>query len=216
MARWAVFDVDGTLLPHTSTEQEFFKHLLAQQMLPPANLGMFLLMSAWYTMCRQPHQLKANKMYLRGFPVNATRRYGKRFFRRFLWPRFSRDGIAEVLHRHAAGYRIFILSGAPLFLVEPLRQKLPVDELLASQPEERNGRFTGWLAAPHPYAQQKRDYLLELAAPLEMDFHQSVVFANHHTDALHMELFGEVVAVNPTPRLESEAQQNGWRIVHWH
>jgi len=96
MARWAVFDVDGTLLPHTSTEQEFFKHLLAQQILPPANLGMFLLMSAWYTIRRQPHQLKANKMYLRGFRVNATRRYGKRFFRRFLWPRFSREGIAQL------------------------------------------------------------------------------------------------------------------------
>ncbi len=215
MARWAVFDVDGTLLPHTSSEQLFFKELIAQQIIPPTNVLLFAGITVWYLVQRNSDNIKANKWYLRKFPVKATHRFARHFFNTQLWTRFSSRGLAEVNQRYKAGYQIFILSGAPNFLIEPLRHKIPVAWLLASIPEERHGYYTGRLAAPHPYAHQKRDYLLELAPSLEMDFSRSVVFANHHTDALHMELFGEVVAVNPTPQLERAAQRNRWQVVRW-
>ncbi len=215
MARWAVFDFDGTLLPHTSAEKLFFKRLIRAHIVPPLNLVLFSGMAVWDLLHNNRYALKANKYYLRGLPCGATRRFGSRFFKKEIEPRLSSRGVAEIWQRHRQGYNILVLSGAPEFLLLPLQQQLPIAYLLGSKPAHHKGRFTGALEAPHPFAQRKKTYLLELAPQLDIDFSQSVVFANHHTDALHMELFGEVVAVNPTPRLYQLAQENHWGIAVW-
>ncbi len=215
MARWAVFDVDGTLLPHTSTEQLFIKELFTRQVFTPAQWLTFLLLALNGFRYGLGSALRANKGYYRGMPVGTARQFAGWFFRHHLKARLSPIGLAEVSRRQQQGYRIFILSGAPQFLIEPLAAHLQADYVLGSRLEHHNGRFTGRLAAPHPYALHKRDYLKALAPELDLDFQQSAVYANHHTDALHMELFHEVVAVNPTPRLAQIAGEHHWPVVHW-
>ncbi len=64
----------------------------------------------------------------------------------------------------------------------------------------------------HPYGERKTIILKALAQKLSIDFTQSIVFANHHSDYHHMLLFGEAVAVNPTARLKKFAQKHHWKI----
>ncbi len=216
MARWAVFDVDGTLLPQTSAERLFLKELINRQIITPAQVLTFSLLLLPPFHSHWGEVLRANKGYFRGIPVANARRFSGWFFRHRLLPRLSPLGVAEVRRRKMEGYQIFLLSGAPQFLLEPLGLHLNADYILGCQLEQHNKRFTGRLNAPHPYGRYKRRYLLEVAPQLSLAFDQSVVFANHHTDALHMELFREAVAVNPTPSLAQIARERGWPVVHWH
>ena len=215
MARWAVFDVDGTLIPNTSVEQLFLKELLQKQALTISQLGTFLLFAISAVLNRQRNPLRSNKGYYRGMPVGSARRFAAYFTRQQLISRISPRGVAEIERRKQKGYHIFLLSGAPQFLIEPLATYLQADFVLGTQLEHHRGYFTGKLAAPHPFGPQKTKYLQTLASELNIHFQESAVFANHHTDALHMALFGEAIAVNPTPQLAQTAQTYHWAIVHW-
>jgi phosphoserine phosphatase len=67
----------------------------------------------------------------------------------------------------------------------------------------------------HPYGSRKRDVLCAVADTLAIEFAESVVFANHHSDIPHMELFGHSIAVNPTARLRAIAKRRGWDVRRW-
>jgi phosphoserine phosphatase len=73
----------------------------------------------------------------------------------------------------------------------------------------------GYVAGPHPFGRRKSAILQEAGQELEIDFSQSVVFANHHSDVHHMRLFGKAVAVNPTGKLKRLATASGWEIATW-
>ncbi|NOX37353.1 MAG: HAD-IB family phosphatase [Calditrichaeota bacterium] len=216
MARWAVFDVDGTLLPGTSMEQLFALYLLKQGRIPLRNLFHFLIRAVrTVRTTRSLDGLKQEKVYFRGLPQLQIEQQAEVFFRERILPRLSTEGLDTVRTRRDQGFRILYLSGSPDFLLRGLQRHLPADYWLAATLEVQNGRFSGRLLKPHPYGQQKKLYLLELQSSLEIDFSQSVVYANHHSDVHHMELFAQAIAVNPTPRLQQIARQRGWPIVFW-
>ncbi len=214
--RWAVFDIDGTLIPHTSTEKIFLKCLLFNGLLPLRNIWLFFLyalkMNPWKN---RTAAFKANKMYLKDFPVQATRRFAARLIKQQVLSHLSVQGVATVREKREAGYRILFLSGAPNFLVEPLARYLNADFYLASTLEVRRKRFTGRLEGRHPYGEGKTHLLLEQAVSLGIDFPASVAYANHRSDADHLALFGTAVAVNPDRVFEKISAARNWPVVYW-
>ena len=111
-----------------------------------------------------------------------------------------------------------MMSGSLDVLVENIREVCSPDYLICTELEiapGNSGRFTGRVVGLHPYGSRKKQILSNLQDKLEIDFGRSVVFANHHSDVHHMELFGEAVAVNPSPELKKIAQKRGWRIKLW-
>ncbi len=216
MAHWAVFDVDGTLLPGTSMEKMFLWELIRRGEIPWQNMAYFLSHGI-YTLVRTRSWdvLKGSKLYLRGLSKQRVTHLAEWYFRRCIVGRLSRRGMMEVRHHRTRGFRILYLSGSPEFLIRCLQQQEPADYWLAAQPEVKQGMFTGALARPHPYGRQKKTYLLQLQHALDIDFSRSIVFANHHSDVHHMEMFGQAVAVNPTARLRQIARRRGWPIAIW-
>ena len=90
-----------------------------------------------------------------------------------------------------------------------------LDYFISSELEIEDHLFTGHLKTSHPYGQRKVQILQGLQTKLDIDFQNSIVFANHHSDVPHMLLFGEAVAVNPTSRLIKFAEKNHWEIERW-
>jgi len=216
MARWAVFDVDGTLLPGFSMERRFIDYLLRRKKLPLKNLLTFVL-KAWTAVWSKDGMtaVKANKYYLRKYPVAAIEREAETCFQRYIAPSFFKAGKQKIEWLRREGYKILIISGAPSFLARRLQNIYCPDYLICAELENNNGLYTGNLSGFYPYGQGKRILLEEIRAKLDLDFSQSIVFANHYSDIHHMKLFGRVVAVNPGFRLRRTAKKYGWQIVSW-
>lgn len=216
MTRWAIFDIDGTLFPGGSLERCFMQRMRRNRILPPKRMARFLIAAAQNCLSGKPGQaFRANKTYLTGLEVAAIREAADIFVYEDIIPGLAAEGLQKIARLRGKGYRILLLSGAPDFLAEPLSSSLQVDFLICTRLEVVQQRFTGRIRGIHPYGIAKRQLLLDVAPRLEIDFHHSRVFANHHSDAHHMRRFGSATAVNPTRRLRRIAQQERWEVVYW-
>lgn len=216
MTAWAVFDLDGTLLPGNSLEQRFLEHVTRQGLLPFKNLFFYTLMGIFNSLRNNWEEgFKSNKMYLKDLPANPLQRFSSTFFYHKVRQQLSRRGMRIIQARRKEGFKIMLMSGSPDFLTRQLAPIVRPDYLIASDLEIRHRRYTGRLRGLHPYGIRKRLILQKLRSQLDIDFAASAVFANHHSDVLHMEIFGEPVAVNPTTKLLEIARARGWKIEHW-
>lgn len=216
MAAWAVFDIDGTLLPKISMEQEFLKYLFAEHLLPPDNVIYYL-----YRWCAAALTLgwegatKTNKSYLRGLRVEDVEQYAEECFNRRIAPAIIDAAKQQIERLRQEEHKILIISGAPSFLVCRLEPIFHPDSAICTELETRDGRYTGKILGLHPFGDRKRMILETVRADLDIDFAESTVFANHHTDIDHMTMFGRAVAVNPTPKLRKFASEAGWETAIW-
>ncbi|AOS95951.1 Phosphoserine phosphatase [Microbulbifer aggregans] len=121
----------------------------------------------------------------------------------------------ELISRHRRqGHHIMIITATNRFVVEPIAERLGVDSLLATEPEEVEGRFTGKVVG-HPCYQGGK--VVRLHQWLE----QNPGFAGDekwfYSDSINdLPLLQEVdhpVAVDPCPRLQAEAEKRGWPII---
>lgn len=216
MARWAVFDVDGTLLPKTSMEKWFITTVIKRGSLPVTNILFYFLSAMKLSITDNWEEaFKSNKLYLKDLLVQQVETDGENFFQKIVRTALSLDGIETVRKYRSSGYKILIMSGSPDFLTNHLQNIYFPDCLISTQLETKNASYTGNTLGLHPYGIRKTKILKNLQSELEIDFSVSKVFANHHADADHMALFGEVVAVNPTSKLARIANNKGWKVEMW-
>ena len=216
MARWAVFDVDGTLLPGISMEREFLRYLMRRRLLPPGNILLYIARGFLGVVAHGWEEgIKVDKAYLGGLPVTDVAGYAEACFRNRIAPAVGREGRQEVETLRQAGFKIMIISGAPKFLVDLLDHTFHQDFTVATELDIKNERYTGTINGLHPFGARKRTILENLQEQLDIDFSASMVFANHHSDIDHMKLFGKAVAVNPDTRLFRTASELGWEIATW-
>ncbi len=216
MTRWAVFDVDGTLLPDTSMEKIFIRHAVGSGLISPAGGLRAMGMAARGLLCGKfGATLRENKAYLTQLPVKRVEEFARRIFEAAIAPRLSQTGRENVARFRAAGYKILFLTGSPAFLANCLARHIRFDYLIATQLATQGGCFTGEISGLHPYGPAKRTLLLAAAPLLAIDFSNSRVFANHRSDIVHMTLFGRPVAVNPDAGLAAFARARGWPREVW-
>jgi HAD superfamily hydrolase (TIGR01490 family) len=213
--RWAVFDVDGTLLPSTSMERMAVKRLAMAGVVTVPMLIRFVLTGVKDLARGGVPELLRNKRYFQGLAEDDLTAFSEEMVRRAVVPRIPAAARKEMEGLRRRGFRILLVSGAPECMLHPLALALDADAAVGTVLEVRGGRFTGGVVGGHLYGPAKTFILKEKAEELRLDFKTSVVHANDATDAEHMRLFGTAVAVNPRPGLLKEAARRGWTIVRW-
>lgn len=214
---WAVFDVDGTLLPGQSMERVFIREGIRRGFLPLKQLAQFSVY-AFREGCRGKYvrAFKQNKYYLKKMPSEIVDNAAEEIFQEQIITQLSTDSQVEVAKLREADYHILLMTGAPDFLADHLRKVYEPDALISTRLEKSGEIYSGKISGTHPYGQAKRLLLLKAKDRLEIDFTRSAAFANHHTDIAHLQLFSRAVAVNPTAKLRKSATLRNWEIVYWH
>ncbi len=114
------------------------------------------------------------------------------------------------LHR-ALGRRVFIVSSSPQEVVQPLAERIGVEDVIATRAEIRDGRYTGRLEF-YCYGEKKAEAILRLAEEQGIDLERSFAYTDSATDRPMLEAVGNPVAVNPDRELRRLAQERGWKI----
>lgn len=115
-------------------------------------------------------------------------------------------------HRRRGDYTL-ILTATNRFVTEPIAALFGVDELIATRPEWRDGRFTGDVIGTPTFREGKVDALNQWLADHEESLDGSVFYSDSHNDLPLLERVSEPVAVDPDQQLLETAQQRGWRII---
>ncbi len=214
--QWAVFDVDGTILPDTSMERLLIREMLLNGLIPVRSFFVFSCI-ALKSVCRRGgvREFLRNKAYFQGLPEKPMVRFSRRLVDDKIVPRIPGEVRGEMDRLREKGYRILLMSGAPEFLLGPLAERLGADAAMGTVYEVEAGRFAGGPCGDHLYGSAKTRILNRCREELEMDFSRSAVYANDSSDAEHMRMFGTAVAVNPRKGLRRTAREEGWKVVRW-
>jgi HAD superfamily hydrolase (TIGR01490 family) len=117
------------------------------------------------------------------------------------------------LHR-ALGRRVYIVSSSPEEVVKPLAQHFGVTDVIATQAQVEDGRYTGELQR-YVYAEGKAEAMRDVAAEEGIDLEGSFAYSDSATDIPMLETVGNPVAVNPDRDLRKEAEKRAWQIRYF-
>jgi len=115
-----------------------------------------------------------------------------------------------------AGDLCAIITATNSFVTRPIAREFGVEHLVATEPEKRNGRFTGKVAGIPCFREGKVTRLDEwLAARGERlaRFTESALYSDSHNDLPLLERVTRPVAVDPDEQLAATARQRGWPVI---
>jgi len=121
--------------------------------------------------------------------------------------RYTRQLITDL---KAQGYFLLAISGSPIEIVTKLAEHYGFDDCAANEYVQKNGTFTGEV---HLALFRKPELLRELVAKHQLSFEGSVGIGDSEGDIDLLNLVEQPIAFNPSQKLFRAAQQHGWRVV---
>ena len=116
------------------------------------------------------------------------------------------------LHR-ANGDTLVIITATNRFVTEPIAEEFEIPHLIATEPEVRDGRFTGRVAGTPCYREGKVTRLKSWMQQQGQTLQDSWFYSDSHNDLPLLSIVDHPVAVNPDEILDREARKRGWKIL---
>jgi len=126
----------------------------------------------------------------------------------------------ELVDRHrAAGDVCVIITATNSFVTAPIAREFGIDNLIATEPEHKDGEFTGNVADVPCFREGKitrlDNWLAERGWNLD-SFADSTFYSDSLNDLPLLCKVKHPVAANPDSTLRAHAEQHGWRIINLH
>ena len=123
-------------------------------------------------------------------------------------------GAPALLERHRAqGDRLLIMTATNRFITEPVAALLGVDDLIATDPEISNGRYTGRISGI-PNFHQGNVQRLQLWRDAQPQRYDHTTFYSDSRNDIPLLLTADTpVAVDPDDALRAEAERRGWPVI---
>jgi HAD superfamily hydrolase (TIGR01490 family) len=131
-------------------------------------------------------------------------------------PSISAASRALVRRHQAAGDLCAVVTATNSFVAGPIAREFGVTQMVATEPEQRAGRFTGRVAGIPCFREGKivrvEAWLADQGRRLQ-DFAQSAFYSDSHNDLPLLERVSRPVAVDPDAALAAEAGRRGWPVI---
>ena len=131
----------------------------------------------------------------------------------FMLQKASPAAIRRVREHRAAGHRTVMITAAAEVFVRPLAPLF--DLLIGAELEERDGRYTGFMARPPLVGEARSAWLRRYAADQGIDLRHCYAYADSYSDLPLLRAVGNPVAVSPDSALYRHARRRRWPIEEW-
>ena len=138
------------------------------------------------------------------------------FFTRSIRPRISAQAQALVEQHRAAGDTLLVITATNSFVSAPVVAAFGIDNLIATEPEMTNGRYTGRVAGVPSFREGKVERLNQWLQNTGHSMQGSWFYSDSHNDLPLLHLVSHPVAVDPDDELLRVASAKGWPVLHLH
>ncbi len=115
-------------------------------------------------------------------------------------------------HR-AAGDTLLVITATNRFVTEPIVKLYGIDNLLATNPEYVDGRYTGKFVGTPCFQEGKVKQLEDWLSAANIGLSGSCFYSDSHNDLPLLKLVDKPVAVDPDQKLRQAAESAGWPII---
>ncbi|MGD8790878.1 MAG: HAD-IB family phosphatase, partial [Burkholderiales bacterium] len=109
-----------------------------------------------------------------------------------------------------------IVTATNSFVTWPIAREFGVENLIATEPEEVNGEFSGRVTGTPAFREGKVDRLKEWLNEHELKweiFDETWFYSDSLNDLPLLEIVSHPVAVDPDETLKEHALGNGWELI---
>jgi len=124
----------------------------------------------------------------------------------------TEKGIAQIRQHRDKGDVTVIITATNRFVTEPIADAFGVDDLIATDPEIVDGRYTGKVAGAPCFQKGKITRLQQWLENTHHDLVGSTFYSDSHNDIPLLEIVETPIAVDPDDELRSLAEKNSWQI----
>lgn len=146
-------------------------------------------------------------------PFNQLLAWHDEFMRQMIEPILLPKAHALIAAHKEQGHRPLIITATNSFITRPIGVKLGIHELIGTDPEMENGRFTGRVAGIPSFQGGKVTRLHDWLKQHNEDLEDSYFYSDSHNDLPLLELVTHPVAVDADPRLTAVAAEKGWKQI---
>ena len=140
-------------------------------------------------------------------------RWRTEFLRAKIAPLITPAAHALVEQHRARGDTLLIITATNSFITTPIAAAFGIPHLIATEPEEVNGQFTGKVAGVPSYREGKVERLSEWLADRHESLDGSWFYSDSHNDLPLLNLVEHPVAVNADEILADYARTRGWTMI---
>lgn len=146
-------------------------------------------------------------------PMTELEQLQAKFMQQVIEPMHLPKARALLQKHRDAGDRLLVISSTNRFIVEPICHSLGVEELLATDPEMKDGRYTGRVSGTPTYKAGKVTRLKTWLDEQTETLQGSWFYSDSINDLPLLLEVDNPVAVDPCDSLRKEAEDHRWPII---
>ena len=127
------------------------------------------------------------------------------------------DKARALVNNHAeAGDTLIVITATNSFVTAPIAREFGIEHLIATEPEQSNGEFTGQVVGTPSFRQGKVERLDQWLAARGASLaaaERSWFYSDSHNDLFLLERVSDPVAVDADAELSRVAGERGWPII---
>ena len=213
----AIFDLDNTLIGGDS--DFLWGEFLGEEGVVDANayrkkneyfyqqydLGI-LDIYAWLEFCLEP---------LTRYSMRELQEFHHRFMIHKIEPILLEKAQNCINQHKERGDTVLVMTASNSFVTAPIAKKYGINQMLATEPEIKAGRYTGGVSGIPCFQSGKVDKLMPWLQKNEETLTGSTFYSDSHNDLPLLELVDNPVAVNADKILTKIAEKKGWEVLNW-
>ena len=135
------------------------------------------------------------------------------FMEKHIRPIMTRGGKELIARHRSEGDHPLIITATNSFVTAPIAQAFGITDLIATEPEIVDGRYTGNVDGTPCFQKGKIERLHSWLEMTRTDFDNSWFYSDSHNDLPLLEQVAHPVAVDPDEQLRAIATERGWPIT---
>lgn len=137
------------------------------------------------------------------------------FMQEIIVPAMRPKGFDAIARHRDAGHQVVIITATNSFVTQPIANAFGVPDLIASQPEVKNNRYTGRLSGEPCFQIGKLHHLKQWLTTQADAVSESWGYSDSFNDRFLLEYVQHPVVINPDTRLHAHALAHAWPVEDW-
>jgi HAD superfamily hydrolase (TIGR01490 family) len=212
----AFFDLDHTIL-NTSSGKIISLAAVRHGIISRSKFleGVFFAIGNKLGLVKGDTALPRMTQWLKDRPEQHIVEFARQIFNEVIKNTIRKEAVREIEFHRKNNARLVLLSASLSFICRPVIDFLRLDDLICTNMQVENNRFSGRPQGDICFGQEKLTRAMAFAKNRHSELRSAYFYSDSHTDLPMLEAVGHPMCVTPDRKLEATAKERGWLICNW-